>query len=323
MIDIYTFEYNNGANEFIKLVKDGKVSNSEYYQFAIAQLEFIKKASPNPIPYINQQAEYYHLDGNLRRAGEQYHEVLRRDPFVPLSEKETERIRKFCPILRVIPKECFPLKDFVAIHHPTEPLIGYHFFWEDDYDFPDDYEPCDHEEMWVKYDPETEIVTNVMSFFHSRVIESDAAVLEAGENHQRPVIRIEWGKHGSLLKGWEEMQEPLTGVPIMEWLKTTYEHVKAGGRVPKHPLKRFWPQGFEGTWEEYVDFSITVDPLKLLEKKPLMFKTRWVNAVMFTQCLLYNFHPKMEWPERFFDSIQDEKGTAKGNHESYQIVNKG
>jgi hypothetical protein len=32
----------------------------------------------------------------------------------------------------------------------------------------------------------------------------------------------------------------------------------------------------------------------------LMFKSRWVNAIIFTQGLLYNFHPKIEWPERFF-----------------------
>jgi hypothetical protein len=300
MIDIYTDELARGNKELIKLVTAGIISDTEYYQFAINQLELLKKACPDQLQYISWQAEYYHLDGNLRRAGEQYRSLLEKDPVEPLAKHETRLIKKFCPVLKTTPQECFPLKDVAAIHHPTKPLIGYHLFWEDDYDFPDDYEPCDHEEIWVEYDREQETVTNVMAFFHSRVIQSDAAVKEAWESEQRPIVRVEWGKHGSLLNGWEQMTEPLTGVPLQEWLEQTYQHVKVGGRVPSHPLKRFWPKGFEGTFEQYTDFSVTVDPLTWLERKPLMFKSRWANAVLFTECLLYNFHPKMEWPERFF-----------------------
>ena len=29
--------------------------------------------------------------------------------------------------------------------HPQRRLIAYHFFWEDDIDFPEDNDPCDHE----------------------------------------------------------------------------------------------------------------------------------------------------------------------------------
>jgi hypothetical protein len=105
-------------------------------------------------------------------------------------------------------------------------------------------------------------------------------------------------------------------------MKLTYEHVRLGGRVPNHPLKRFWPKGFTGTFEEYMDFSKVVDPLEYLDRKPLMFKTRWVNAVLNTQCLLYNFHPKMEWPERFTNVIYGEEKSKPGTHESYQVVNK-
>jgi hypothetical protein len=79
-----------------------------------------------------------------------------------------------------------------------------------------------------------------------------------------------------------------------------------GGRVPFHPLKKFWPKGFEGTFEEFIDFSVPIDPLEWLQQKPLMYKTRWVNAVIFTHALLYNFHPKMEWPDRFYQSIEPE-----------------
>jgi hypothetical protein len=287
----------------MELTKGEQVSGVDFYQLAIAQLELLKKVDPPNMNYVSQLAEFYHLDGYLRKAGELYRKVLEIDPLIPITEKEERLMRKFCPILMINPNECFPLKDIVVVHHPSKPVIGYHLFWEDDYDFPDDYEPCDHEEVWIEYNPKTEVITNVMCWFHSRVLESEAAVDEAQSNHQRAIIRIEWGKHGSLLCGWENMNEPLTGISLPQWLKDTFDHVKRGGRVPSHPLKRFWPKGFKGDYEEYTNFSVKVDPLDWLNKKPLMYKTQWVNAVIFTDSLLYNFHPKMEWPDRFFHSL--------------------
>lgn len=304
MIDIFTVEMESAQKQWLELVKNGAISQTDYYQISIAQLELLKKACPENVHYTSWQAEYYHLDGNLRRSGEQYRSVLEQDPPLQLTEDELRLIRKFCPVLQTTAQECFPLKDVVAVHHPELPLIGYHLFWEDDYDYPDDFEPCDHEEIWVEYNPAEESVTKVMSFFHSRVIESDVAAAEARSNGQRAVIRVEWGKHGSLLKGWEEMSESLTGLSIMQWLKDTYEHVSAGGRQAAHPLKRFWPERYEGTFQQYTDFSVTVDPLDWLSRKPLMFKTRWANAILQTSCLLYNFHPKMEWPGRYQQTIR-------------------
>ncbi|WP_025697505.1 hypothetical protein, partial [Paenibacillus durus] len=77
------------------------------------------------------------------------------------------------------------------------------------------------------------------------------------------------------------------------------------GRLPEHPLKRFWPQGYEGSYESYIDFSVPVDPLLYLERKPLMFKSLHANAILFTQAIPYNFHPKMEWPDRFARALLD------------------
>jgi hypothetical protein len=306
MIDTYLFEFTRRNEEIMESIREGRISRADFCQLAIAQLELLKKADPDNVLYISRQAEFYHLDGYLRKAGDLYRRVLDMDPIIHLTEEEKRLVEKFCPILQVNPKEYFPLKDVVAVHHPSKPLIGYHLFWEDDYDYPDDYEPCDHEEIWVEYDSETEEVTNVMCWFHARVLKSKAAVIEARSNQQRAIIRIEWGKHGSLLCGWENMHEPLTGVSIHQWLRKTYEHVKVGGRVPFHPLKKFWPKGFEGTFEEFIDFSVPIDPLEWLQQKPHMYKTRWVNAVIFTHALLYNFHPKMEWPDRFYQSIEPE-----------------
>ncbi|MCM3706950.1 MULTISPECIES: tetratricopeptide repeat protein [Cytobacillus] len=302
MIDTFLFEYEKRNKDIIKYLQEGKVTNNGFYQLAISQLEQLNLADPENPVHLSHLAEYHHLDGHLRKAGDLYRKVLEIDPLQSISKEEKRFIQKFCPNLLVTPNECFPLKDVAAIHHPSKPLIGYHLFWEDDYDFPDDYEPCDHEEVWVQYDPLKEEIVKVMCWFHARVIESEPAVEEAKSNCHRPVIRIEWGKHGSLLCGWQEMNEPLTGIPIKQWLRETFTQVKTGGRVPDHPLKRFWPAGFEGTFEEYINFSVPVDPLEWLQRKPLMFKTRWVNAAIGTNALHYNFHPKMEWPDRFYES---------------------
>ena len=240
LIDTFLYEFMKKNEKIIDFTSKNKISGIDFFQLGIMQLELLKKVEPTNASYVSQQAEFYHLDGNLRRAGEQYRKVFELDPLIPLTKEEERLIQKFCPILLTTQEECFPLKDIVAVHHPSKPLIGYHLFWEDDYDFPDDYEPCDHEEVWVEYSPEKEEVTKVMSWFHARVLESEAAVEEARGNQQRPMIRIEWGKHGSLLCGWENMQEPLTGVHLPQWLRETYDHVKTGGRVPSHPLKKFW-----------------------------------------------------------------------------------
>jgi hypothetical protein len=300
MIEIYADEFKQVSQTLIAKMLSGDVTaGSDYYQAVIPMLELLRKVCPERTKFSAWQAEILHLDGNLRRAGELYKRVLELAPAEEPNDRDISYIRKFCPILLTTPLECFPLKDVAAVHHPTRPLIGYHLFWEDDYDFPDDYEPCDHEEIWVEYDPQTEVVTNVLTFFHSSVIESNAAVQEAKDNGHRPIIRIEWGKHGSLLKDWEDLIIPFKEVSVTDWLNETYEHVKAGGRVPDHPLKKHWPKGFAGTFEDYINFSVPVDPLNYLERKPLMFKSLWVNAILFTHGLLYNFHPKMEWPERF------------------------
>lgn len=308
MIEIYSHEWRVAGRRLAEAMNDGKITVEEICALMVPLLGTLRIAFPDNAEYAARQAEYYHLDGQLRRAGHGYRQALELDLPELLTEQEAAAIRRHCPILMTTPLECFPLKDFAAVHHPSLPIIGYHLFWEDDYDFPDDYEPCDHEEIWVEYDPAHETVTKVMTFFHSSIIATDEAVAEAAENGGRPVVRIEWGKHGTLLKGWESIIIPMKEKAMTEWMQQTYAHVKAGGRQPEHPLKRFWPSGFNGTYEEYTDFSVSVEPLDYLDRKPLVFKSLWVNAVLYTHAILYNFHPKMEWPDRFNNALAAYKG---------------
>src|SRR2546426_761351 len=93
-------------------------------------------------------------------------QVLALAPPKQPSPAQIAAVMKFAPRLYTTPTEFFPLNDVVAIIHPDKPLIGYHLFWGDDIDFPDDHDPTDHEIVWVEYDPATQEVREVHTYFH-------------------------------------------------------------------------------------------------------------------------------------------------------------
>lgn len=249
---------------------------------------------PEPVCRI---AEAHHLRGELREAGRHYRRVLEMDPPAALTEAERASVMRHAPMLYTTKSEFFGLMDVVAIHHPREPLIAYHLFWEDDYNFPDDYEPSDHEQAWVAYDPQTSRVTGVWAFFHGRVITTPEAAQAANDRAGKPELFIQWGTHGSLLTGWEQLVDeghaPLT---LADHMKKTYLEVSRGGRLPDHPLKQGWPGGFAGTYDDYVDFSRPLDTADWLRQKGKIGKTAWSNALLQQHYLPYNFHPKYDWP---------------------------
>ena len=109
----------------------------------------------------NDEAVAHHLESRLKDARQLYAQVLELDPPLRPTSGELELVKRYAPLLYTTPTEPLPLKDVVVIIHPDRPLIAYHLFWEDDIDFPDDSEPCDHEEVWVSYAPEGGQVTGV------------------------------------------------------------------------------------------------------------------------------------------------------------------
>src|SRR5262249_50074811 len=170
-------------------------------------------AAGQEIPRVADTAEAHHQRGveyHLRRclddAGREYARALELDPPRELTAEEWQLVRRFAPRLYTTPAEFFPLKDFAVILHPTERLIAYHCFWEDDIDFPEDNDPCDHELIWVQYAPEHRTIENVWTYFHGRILTGgEAALRDARQHAMRPRVNVQWGKHGSLLAGWEEM----------------------------------------------------------------------------------------------------------------------
>jgi hypothetical protein len=286
------------------LVSDEWVSgNSELNLVGVASelYKLLLKTSAHHPDYLSRLAVAHHLNGELRTAGRYYESVLEVRPQKEVSEAEAASILRYAPVLHVNPQECFPLMDVVAIHHPEQPLIGYHLFWEDDYDFPDDYEPCDHEVVWVTYDTQRAVVQNIQCFFHSYVLSTSEAVETANQNDGRPTVYVEWGKHGSLIDGWEQAQDGQRRYFARDMMKKDYDEVSQGGRLPSHPLKRWWPEKFEGEYTDYLNFDKIVDTRDYLTKKRMMAKTSDSNAVLQQHFLLYNFHPKYDWPAQVLE----------------------
>src|SRR6185503_18451411 len=99
----------------------------------------------------HQRGVAHHNRRCLEDASREYARTLELDPPRELTTAEWQLVRRFAPRIYTTPTEFFPLKDFAVILHPTARQIAYHLFWEDDIDFPEDNDPCDHELMWVQY----------------------------------------------------------------------------------------------------------------------------------------------------------------------------
>ena len=211
------------------------------------------------------------------------------------------------------PDEIFPLKDAAAVLHPSERLIAYHLFWEDDIDFPDDNDPCDHEVVWVQFSPDRQSVERFWTYFHGRILAAgEDALGDARAHAMRPRVNVQWGKHGSMPFAWESM--PIVGdagdlerayytvgkpIALAEYNRGTWQKLRSDGRrLIDHPLARRlqWPDRFTGNWERFVDFSRPVDLAAAIKAGNLMSVSRWNSAVINRHFLAYNFRPKTEWP---------------------------
>lgn len=235
---------------------------------------------------LEQLAILLHNVGRLNAAALLYAEVNRLDPPYPPDDRQRQAVEDLCPRLLTTRPEWFGLSDCAAIHHPVDPVIGFHFFWEDDWDYPDDDEPCDHEVVWVRYRPPALVPVEVMTYFHGSILTGSMSATPA-----RPAVCVQWGKHGSLPAGWEHADE------VRAALRRDFEASQRGGRVPDHPRKRAWPRQFPGGWPEYTRFDREVDPLPLIRTRKWYASARWANAALHDLFVPYNFHAKREWPD--------------------------
>lgn len=252
-------------------------------------------AEPETPDELNRQAQIAHGKRNLGDSTPLYKRLLALDPPAPPTAAQRELVQRFAPRLHNVPGEFFPLKDIAAILHPERPIIAYHLFWEDDLGFPSDNDPCDHEVVWVEYDPVTLKVTRVSTYWHGRNITSDSAVADANAHGGRPWIGVEWGFHGSVPFG-----APGTVKAVDDTLRSHYEnaHVRAKTQ-PRDPLARGWPTEYAGEFAAFTSFTVPNDPRPLLRERDLIYVSRWANATLNRYCLRYNFAAKTEWPWLF------------------------
>jgi hypothetical protein len=256
----------------------------------------------------------HHLSRRLDDASREYARSLELEPSRALTSGELELVRRFAPRLYTTPREFFALKDFAIIVHPRRRLIAYHFFWEDDIDFPEDNDPCDHELMWVQYSQDTRAIEQIWTYFHGRLLRgTEAALADARQHAMRPRVSVQWGKHGSMPADWENLAIAATEgdierkylpvdrqITLKQYNEATFKKLNTDGRrLMEHPLARRlgWPQRFTGTWADFVAFSREVDVMAFLDRTQMVRVSRWNSATIDQHFLPYNFRPKTEWPE--------------------------
>ena len=282
---------------------------------AVASVVVVGAQSPPPETAAghHERGVEYHLQRRLDEASREYSQTLALDPARAPAADERAAIFRFAPRVFTTPDEFFPLKDAAAILHPSERVIAYHLFWEDDIDFPDDNDPCDHEVVWVRFSPDRRSIERFWTYFHGRLLEGgESALRDAREHEMRARVNVQWGKHGSMPLAWESME--IVGnagdlerayypvgkpMPLADYNRGTWKKLRGEGRrLIDHPIARRlrWPDRFTGEWERFVDFSHAVDFSRLLTERDLVSVSRWNSAVINQHFLPYNFRPKTEWP---------------------------
>src|SRR5262245_42935404 len=137
----------------------------------------------------------YHLRRCLDDASREYARALVLDPPRGPNAAGWRLARRCAARLYTTPSVLVPLKQCVVILHPFVCSIASHFFREDDIDFPEDNDPCDHELIWVKYSADKSSNEKILTYFHGRILKgAEAAINDARAHGMRPRVNIQWGK---------------------------------------------------------------------------------------------------------------------------------
>jgi hypothetical protein len=250
-----------------------------------------------------------HLERRLTEASALYDQALALDPPRLANDREQELARRFAPRLMTTATEPFGLRDVAVVLHPTSRTIAYHLFWDDDIDFPDDNDPCDHEVVWIRHSPDGQRLEQTWTYFHDRLLTSPPA----DERATRPVVNVQWGKHGSLPENWRQQEitpslsevpdgMPVTTgpIPMTAYLEAGYRKLSTTGRrLPHNQLARRlgWPDRFTGELADFTDFRKPLDPLSRLTAPGLIIVSRFNSGPLNRWVIPYNFRPKTEWPD--------------------------
>jgi len=250
------------------------------------------------IPHICAQAVELHKQRRLDEASALYRKVLSLEEPVAPSGPQMAAARRYLPRLYTTRSEPFGLKDLVVVIHP-EPergLIGYHLVWEDDIDYLDDNDPSDHEVVWVRYSADG-VVEAAWSYWHDRILTTERAVTDANAHGGRVRVNAQWGKHGSLLEGWHEKVGVDAAIPgYSEFATMEFARLIEGRNPSEGAYPDRWPERFEGSRGDFLDFSVEIDLENKLREHNMIIVSRYANAVISQWYLPYNIRPKDDWP---------------------------
>lgn len=317
LVDETWVEYDDSTDYFEKLWCQAK--NTEYLvkwlkidPVNIGESGRSQQATEETLHTIYERAKEYHKRRCLDDASGLYAEVLKRSsPRIAKNERMNLAMR-FLPRVFVTKQEPFELIDVVVVIHPSERLIGYHLVWADDIDYLVDNDPGDHEIVWIEYDVDKKKVENAWAYWHGKIVPgSDEAVKDANDNELRIKVMVQWGKHGSLLVGWDQAID--IGLGANEKCKGGYETLQFGrlkggtrytrgteSRGAEGPYVKDIPKKFKGTRLEFTQFVEEVDLKERLEDgrlRKLIVVSEFANAVIDQWCLPYNIYPKPDWPD--------------------------
>lgn len=243
---------------------------------------------------VRRAARHYRKGIRLhrkRRIGEALRRYRRALELVPAQQPDDvlrASILECAPVLHCAEDEPLPLVDAAAIYSPTHKVIGFHLFYQDDIDFPNDCEPCDHEVMWVAFDPTSGPQRRIWCYFHGRVLRSD----ESHGGDGRPHVVVQWGKHGTLPTTWRE-DDGLVSAMRGAWERLHTE----GARERNTPLARTWPDRYSGNFEDFADPTARVDTRPFVERPGFVMVGEMATAILDYHIIPYNFAVKYAWPD--------------------------
>jgi hypothetical protein len=194
---------------------------------------------------------------------------------------------RFAPRLYFQEQEPFEIKTLISVFHPSQPVIAYHIFFEDDAVYSSRGKSMDHELVWIQYDPVTLKVMDVFTFWHRTVLRTDDCVMEAKRNGQRPRIDVQWGQHGMLPGGWNNLQ---TVRPRLE-LVLHYSLVAAMKYVS---AKESGDILFGGSYEAYVSFTKYVDTTPYISEDNIIVMEHPADEIGLR--IEGSYAEKKEWP---------------------------
>jgi hypothetical protein len=175
-------------------------------------------------------------------------------------------VLRFAPRLYMHDADSTEIFEIVPVFHPERPVIAYHLFLGDDALFAGWGKEIDHEILWVEYDPVTFKVADVATYWHRTVLRTDKCTVDAKASQQRPKVFVQWGQHGLLPLGWDDLA---TARPRAELL-AHYGLIKTLPRIPGTQKNVDGPVTFTGSWEEYIRFTREVDVAYYLEKAEIV-----------------------------------------------------